>query len=162
MVKIMTNKKYLKTIVNGVISKLITLNESYINEGRLFNAIDFHCKNFDNSPLNQSVTQAAIDKALMSLFISRTILPDVVNGNGFIIALNCEDAIASAKELYERSVSITSPAMVCSPVALYSLEDAKENLKKLDPQTKSVVEDIAHNYVENYLDCKDVFPEFSK
>lgn len=158
----MTNKKYLKTIVVGVISKLITLNESYIDEKRLYNAMDYHSKNFDNLLIKNPITQGDIDNVLLSLFMSRKVLPDVVKGNGFIIALNCEEAIASANELYQRTASITSPSMVCLPIALYCLDDAKDNLKGLDPKIKQVIDDITHNYIENYIGCQDVFPEFSK
>lgn len=158
----MVNKKYLKTIVSGVIFKLIILDETYINVERLYDAIDMHCKTNCNFPLNNNITKERVDKILLGLFMSRRILPDVVNGNGYIISLNCEEAIESANELFERTLSITSPKMVCLPIALYSLDDAIINLNKLDRETKQVINNITNYYVESYLNFEDATLEYSK
>ncbi len=154
------NKKYLKEIIEGVISKLVTLNESYLDSERLCRAIDQYAKGSVEKPDREKIIKK-VDAVLTSLYISREILPDVLNGNGYIIALNCEDAVASANELYERSVSVTSPMTVCLPTTLRCREDAVQELNDLDEKTKQIVENITHNYIENLVDCKDVFPEFA-
>lgn len=153
------NKKCLKQIIGGVISKLITLNESYLDSERLCRAIDEHIKKKGES-IDSKKLAGKMESVLMDLYMSRRILPDVLNGNGYIIALNSEETLASLNELYERSVSVTSPLMVCLPSMLSSVEDAVQDLNSLDEKTKQVVDDVAHNYVENLTDLKDVFPEF--
>lgn len=156
----MLTKKNLLKIINGVISELVILNESYLDEKRLFNAIEIYFKNYDEFLNLKQNLKEEIDKALLKLYISRRILPDVVNGKGYIIAINSDETLASANELYERTVSITSPAMVCLPIMLYSTEDAKKNLNHLSINEKRIVDDVTRNYIDNLLDSKNIFPEF--
>lgn len=154
------DKKYLKSIVEGIICELVISGNSYVNQERLTKAINQY---FVDRHVEIDKTELAkiINKIFLSLYIHHKIVPDVLYGNGYIISDNCTQTEKSLDKFLSNSNTVArasvSPTGFYGFPMLYSSEDARIFLASFNKRSRELVKSLTYNYNYNYMDIYEVF-----
>lgn len=150
-------KRELLRLVEGVVSELVLMGGSFLDTKRLKKALNLELDTYKGG--KEPVTIEEVDKTALCLFMRNKIVPDVLGGQGYIIAHNCERACVSAEEYAIRSAR--GYGRGCGISLLYDRDEAKHKLSVLDSQAKAFVDKVSDNYAKNYNDIREVFVEFA-
>lgn len=140
-------RKNLRQVVEGFICKLILSGKSTLDSKKLNNALT-DCKLLSGS---HEERDGALDKVLCSLFMAHRIIPDVLNGKGFIIT----NSFGEHKEAMQQ-FALQTPIAYGSPI-LYTHDQAKSHLDKLKPETKQCIDELYSSYSTNRYDSREIF-----
>ena len=145
--KMKQETKELKSVVEGFICKLIVSGKSYIDQKKLQNALT-DCEVLKGT--KEEISQS-LDKVIYTLYYSRRIIPDVLEGKGFIITERNgehEDAIIESLK--------RAPRALCSS-RLYSHNEAKEHLNKMPANSRQTVDELYTSYSTNRYESRQIF-----